>query len=180
MTDEPFATYATVPALAQRGVRLRAEESDDSAFLAGLYASTREEELRSLGWSAQQKAAFLDQQFRAQTMHYDRFYADAARGVILVHGVRAGRLYLLQGKHDLRIVDISLLPEYRAQGIGSALIRAVFDQAISTRSKVSIHVEIFNPARRLYERLGFVQAGDAGVYILMEWYGDEEHQLKTA
>lgn len=31
-------------------------------------------------------------------------------------------------------------------------------------------MEIYNPARRLYERLGFVQAGDRGVYLLMERY----------
>jgi ribosomal protein S18 acetylase RimI-like enzyme len=70
---------------------------------------------------------------------------------------------------DLRIVDIALLPEFRAQGLGSGLIEAVFAAARVTGSKVSIHVENFNPARRLYERLGFIEVGEHGVYRRMEW-----------
>jgi Phage Tail Collar Domain len=34
--------------------------------------------------------------------------------------------------------------------------------------KLSIHVEMNNPARRLYERLGFRPAGEHGVHVLME------------
>jgi hypothetical protein len=33
-------------------------------------------------------------------------------------------------------------------------------------------VETFNPARRLYDRLGFVPVRDDGLYILMEWKHD--------
>jgi hypothetical protein len=32
-----------------------------------------------------------------------------------------------------------------------------------------IHVEKFNPALRWYERLGFRQIEDKGVYLFMEW-----------
>ena len=34
-----------------------------------------------------------------------------------------------------------------------------------------IHVERFNPALRLYERLGFHPIADRGVYLFMEWQG---------
>ena len=34
---------------------------------------------------------------------------------------------------------------------------------------VRIHVERNNPALHLYERLGFRQIGDTGVYLLLEW-----------
>jgi hypothetical protein len=34
---------------------------------------------------------------------------------------------------------------------------------------VTIRVERFNPALRLYERLGFSVAEDKGVYLLLEW-----------
>ena len=33
---------------------------------------------------------------------------------------------------------------------------------------MTIHVERFNPALRLYERLGFSVAEDKGVYLLLE------------
>jgi RimJ/RimL family protein N-acetyltransferase len=34
---------------------------------------------------------------------------------------------------------------------------------------VSLHVEDDNPAKRLYERLGFVEVGEVTFYKLMHW-----------
>lgn len=34
---------------------------------------------------------------------------------------------------------------------------------------VQMHVERFNPAQRLYDRLGFHQIADKGIYLLLEW-----------
>jgi GNAT superfamily N-acetyltransferase len=149
-------------------VDLRRENPDDREFLARLYASTRWAELTNSGWSDERKIAFLQQQFAAQTLHYDRFYADAVRSIVTSRHRPIGCLYLLQMAGDLRIVDISLLPEFRGFGIGGALMRRVFLQAEQTGSKVSIHVESFNPARRLYARLGFAEKSSDDVYILME------------
>jgi hypothetical protein len=39
-----------------------------------------------------------------------------------------------------------------------------------------IHVERFNPALRLYERLGFRQIDDRGVYLFLEWRGDNSQR----
>ena len=39
----------------------------------------------------------------------------------------------------------------------------------STDLPVTIHVEVYNPAMRLYERLGFRPIEDRGPYRLMEW-----------
>jgi hypothetical protein len=36
------------------------------------------------------------------------------------------------------------------------------------RKRVTVHVEALNPARRLYDRLGFTVADDKGVYVLLE------------
>jgi len=149
------------------GLSLRSEEPGEREFLVLLIASTREEELLLTGWTSEQKAAFYVQQFHAQTMHYERFYPGLARNIVLVDGIPAGRLYLFRNATDLRIVDISLLPQQRGRGLGTALIHSVFDHADSNGLSVSLHVGIFNPARQLYERLGFQQAEDDGVYILM-------------
>jgi ribosomal protein S18 acetylase RimI-like enzyme len=148
---------------------LRTQTPGDNDFLARLYASTRSEELRHTGWTDSEKQTFLDQQFRAQTLHYENLYRGARRAIVLFEDKPAGRLYLFQMNNDLRIVDISLLSEYRGRGIGTALLRGILERAQATGSKVSIHVEIFNPAKRLYERLGFVPAAPEGVYLLMEW-----------
>jgi predicted GNAT family acetyltransferase len=42
------------------------------------------------------------------------------------------------------------------------------DEADASGRKLSIHVEMNNPARSLYDRLGFRQAGEQGIYVLME------------
>jgi ribosomal protein S18 acetylase RimI-like enzyme len=42
---------------------------------------------------------------------------------------------------------------------------------------LTIHVEVYNPAMRLYERLGFRPIEERGPYLLMEW---RPSQLNTA
>ena len=41
-------------------------------------------------------------------------------------------------------------------------------EADAAGKRVTIHVEPLNPARRLYDRLGFAVAEDQGVYVLLE------------
>jgi GNAT superfamily N-acetyltransferase len=141
----------------------------DQDTLLAIYASTREEELARTDWSAEQKSAFVAMQFQAQTAHYTANYPGAEFFLVLVAGEPAGRLYLHRRAGDLRIMDIALLPAHRGQGIGTAVLGALQAMAAAEGIGLSIHVETFNPARRLYERLGFRPAAEAGVYILMQW-----------
>ena len=48
-------------------------------------------------------------------------------------------------------------------------MRALQAEAAASRKPLRIHVERFNPALRLYERLGFRQVEDKGVYLFLEW-----------
>jgi GNAT superfamily N-acetyltransferase len=70
---------------------------------------------------------------------------------------------------ELRLIDIALMPKARNHGLGKALLMDLLDEGQATGLPVRIHVEQFNPAMRLYLRLGFVQIEDQGVYQLMEW-----------
>jgi ribosomal protein S18 acetylase RimI-like enzyme len=72
---------------------------------------------------------------------------------------------------EIRIMDIALLPEHRGVGIGTGLLRELQEEARAAGKSLSIHVEKFNPALRLYERLGFQPQEDKGVYLLMVWRG---------
>ena len=148
-------------------VSLRPVEPGDEHFLLRLYASTREDELAQLPWTDDQKAAFVAYQFAAQSAHYAQHYKGMTSDVILVGGEPAGRLLVARWAEEIRIVDITLLPEFRGAGRGSGLLTALMSEARAARKRLSIHVEIHNPAMSLYERLGFRPAGDAGVYLLM-------------
>jgi ribosomal protein S18 acetylase RimI-like enzyme len=109
-------------------------------------------------------------QFAAQHAHYQEHYAGAAFDVILCNGAPAGRLYVARWPAEIRIVDIALLPEFRNAGIGTRLLRDLLAEGAAAGKRVSIHVERFNPALRLYARLGFqVAADDGGVYLRLEW-----------
>lgn len=141
----------------------------DLPFLARLYASTRWNELAPAAWSDAEKAAFLDMQFRVQHAHYQQHYPAADWLVILRGGEPIGRLYIVRWPCEHRVIDVAFLPEHRGQGLGTALMRDLLDEAGSAGKAVSIHVEKNNPAMGLYRRLGFVTAEDKGVYDLLEW-----------
>ena len=151
-------------------VSLRPTTDADLDFLCRVYASTRTEELRATDWSEEQKAAFLRMQGEAQHRYYRESYAGASWDVVLVDGRPAGRLYLVEWESELRLIDIALLPEFRNAGAGSRLLRALMDRAAAAGKPLTIHVERFNPALRLYAQLGFVVAADdGGVYLRLEW-----------
>jgi ribosomal protein S18 acetylase RimI-like enzyme len=150
-------------------ITLRPIESDDLAFLYRVYAGTREEELALTGWDSAQREAFLTMQFTAQHRYYQEHYAGASFQIILADGQPAGRLYVDRWPREIRIVDIALLPAYRNAGIGTRLLRDLMAEAAQAGKLLSIHVEQFNPASRLYTRLGFVKTGESGVYNRMAW-----------
>jgi len=147
---------------------LRPVRPNDRDFLLRVYAATRDEELRVVDWSDEQKAAFVRQQFEAQDAYYREHYDPATFDVIEVDGEPVGRLYVARWEDEIRIVDVALLPEYRGRGIGTALLRELLAEAAEAGKRLSIHVELNNPARRLYERLGFAPVEERGVYVLME------------
>lgn len=152
---------------------LRPITPEDESFLASLYASTRAEELAQTNWSDEQKTMFCRMQFNAQTEDYRRNYSDASFQIIERGGVAVGRLLVLRSDEAVHVIDIALMPAHRGAGIGTKLLGELQDEAKAAGKKLSIYVERFNPARRLYDRLGFRQIEERGVYFLMEWSGKE-------
>ena len=150
-------------------ITLRPVEDDDMEFLYRVYASTREEELAQVDWDDEKKAAFLRMQFAAQHAYYTENYRHRQFQVILHDGQPAGRLFIDWRPDEIRIMDIALLPAHRRQGIGSYLLRSILDEGRRRGLPVTIHVESFNPAKRLYQRLGFRQIAESDVYQLMKW-----------
>jgi len=142
---------------------------DDEAFLYEVYTSTRLDELAVVDWDEAHTAALLHQQFTAQHQFYQERYTQTDFLIILRDAVPVGRLYVARWQDEIRIVDIALLPPYRNTGIGTAILRGILAEAAVAHQPVRIHVEKFNPALRLYERLGFAPIEDKGVYLFMEW-----------
>ena len=150
-------------------LRLRPIKPEDDSFLARVYASSRADELAVTGWSEAQKADFCRRQFDAQSEYYSANYPGASFQVIERDGEPVGRLYVARWENEIRIVDITVLPEYRGSGIGTRLLHDLQEEARAAGKSLSIHVERFNRALTLYQRLDFRQIEDKGVYLLMEW-----------
>ncbi|MEP6733797.1 MAG: GNAT family N-acetyltransferase [bacterium] len=147
---------------------LRPITDADLPFLYRVYALTRWEELAQTDWTDDQKQEFLRQQFLAQHEWWQKEYDATSFDIVVRVGVPIGRLYVARWERELRIVDIAILPEHRCGGVGTRLIERVIAEAERSGRAVRIHVEAFNRARFLYERLGFAQIEDKGVYLLME------------
>jgi ribosomal protein S18 acetylase RimI-like enzyme len=161
-------------------VALRPAEPEDQPFFLRVYAGTRADELAMLPWTDAQKADFAAAQFAAQSAHYEQHYTGMSAHVILVDGEAAGRLLVARWDEEIRIVDIALLPEFRGRGAGSSLLDDLMAEARDAGKRLSIHVEIHNPAMTLYRRLGFHPVGEHGVYLRMEWDPARSDQVKTA
>ena len=150
-------------------VSLRPITPADTSFLTCVYASSRAEELALTDWSDEQKEIFCRRQFDAQSAYYAATYPEASFQIIECDGEPIGRLYVARWEKQIRIVDITLLPEFRGAGIGTKLLRELQEEARSAGKSLTIHVERFNRALALYQRLGFQQIEDKGVYVLMRW-----------
>ncbi len=151
-------------------VRLRPTCKADRDFLLRVYGSVREAELALVPWTEEQKAAFVRQQFEAQDSYYREQFQTAQFQVIEFDGKPIGRLYLHNRDRALHILDISLLPEARNKGIGTFLLKQIFQKGREQGKCVTIYVEAFNPAKHLYERLGFQKKESTSpVYEFMEW-----------
>lgn len=147
---------------------LRVADETDLPFLQALYASTRADEMATTGWPAAHCEAFLAQQFKAQHDYYHEHYEDAHFLVITQGDTPIGRLYWYERSAEhINLMDIALLPHWRGQGLGSALLRSLAAWADTHGQLIELHVEPCNPARQLYRRLGFVVRGDNGVYLRM-------------
>ena len=141
----------------------------DEEFLFRLYAGTREEEVAQWGWPPAQQETFLRMQFKAKEHHYHSAYPGAERKLILADGQAVGHTVIAREPASISLVDIGVLPAYRNQGIGTRAIRGILDEAAATGAAVKLHVAPGNPARKLYERLGFAIVETGEMSLRMEW-----------
>ena len=103
-------------------IKLRPVGEKDNAFIETVYRSTREDELKLINWTEQQKWAFISMQSMAQLAEYKTKFPDAAFQVIIYEKKDAGRFYTWENENEIRLIDITLLPPFRGKGIGKFLL----------------------------------------------------------
>jgi ribosomal protein S18 acetylase RimI-like enzyme len=140
----------------------------DSEFRFQLYASTRTEEVSIFGWDERQQAAFMRMQFLAREQSYASAYPRKAVSLILCEDLPVGAMMVDRGEHEITLIDIALLPEFRSRGIGTSLIQDLINEAHTTNKPLQLQVAKGNRAAALYSRLGFARTGENKMYEQMK------------
>jgi GNAT superfamily N-acetyltransferase len=149
------------------GINLRPITEKDRQFLCKVYISSREEEIGIRDWEEKERTEFLQSQFNMQHTYYMKSYKNPSFDIVLLGNVPIGRLYVERNEKEIRIIDISLLKEYRGFGIGRELINCLIEESKNKNIELTLHVEYYNFAKQWYERIGFKQHEENGVYIFM-------------
>lgn len=151
-------------------LQLRPLTADDMPQVQSIYASSRGDDPLLALWPQDQLATFLQMQCRAQHQHYTQHYADAQFMLLELDDQLAGRLYWHWQPSELRLVEITILPEFRARGLATLLIQHLQAMASQRGLPLALQVACTNQrAMALYHRLGFVLGDTDGVFYDMQY-----------
>lgn len=139
---------ASTPIRAADLQRRSATEADIPALLALREATMRMHMLNS-------GVEVSPESMRARLLHGYRHAQ-----VLLREGRIVGLLKLDRSGEDYVVMQIQLAPELQGLGLGRALLQEYIAEARAAGRDVTLHVLKANPARGLYERLGFVVEGE--------------------
>jgi ribosomal protein S18 acetylase RimI-like enzyme len=152
----------------------------DEAFLLAVFASSRERELAALAGEPGLQAQFVRSQATIRRRAYADLYPGSALDVVLIDGVPAGSIEVDRSELGIRLIDIALLPGFRGRGVGGQLLGDLQAEAAARQVPVVLTVEVDNPARRLYDRVGFVTVTATERHLLMRWTPPSPAQANTA
>lgn len=151
-------------------ITLRPVAAADGAFILEVYASSRADELAVVPWSEDDKRHFVESQSRAQATDYERRFPASDHCVVVVDDVPVGRMWVGRSDDEIRLLDVTILPEHRGRGIGRVLVERLIEEAGASGAPLRHMVLKSNAdALRFYERLGFEVVEGSEMYVLMEW-----------
>lgn len=126
-------------------IRLRRASADDFSFLFSLHAATLKEYIdQTWGWDES-----------LQRARYRETFDPGDTQIITLQAEDIGMLAVEEREADIFLSLIEIDPEHQGHGIGTAIIRDLISDGIRRGKPVFLHVLKVNPAKDLYERLGF-------------------------
>ena len=127
-----------------QSINLHAASKDDEPFLLQLRKLTMTEHLERAAVPVDDEA------------HYQRIRSNFEDAKIICEGNRSiGLVKLSRMPDEWHVHQIQVMPSYQGRGIGKAVLTAVLKEAQHVGVPVTLSVLHGNPARRLYEELGF-------------------------
>ena len=126
-------------------IALRSAQSADVPFLLQLRHQTMD---RHLAASAVEMSE--EEHLRRVLLRFE------CAQIILVDGKPSGLLKVARDEKSWHLIQIQVVPHLQGSGLGSRLLREIAAEARDAGASVELDVLKVNPARSLYERLGFV------------------------
>lgn len=132
-----------------QALTFRAATEADVPFLLELRRQTMSEHLRLSGIEP------------SESERRERVLASfESAEIILLSGTPVGLLKVVRSPESWDLVQIQILPEKQGRGFGSTILKKLLADAVQARVSVTLSVLKANPARQLYERLGFRIVGE--------------------
>ncbi|AXF24805.1 GNAT family N-acetyltransferase [Burkholderia pyrrocinia] len=139
-------------------ISLRTASPADLPFLLALRRLTMTEHLQRVGAPTDDEA------------HDRRIRANFDDAMIVCEGADAiGLLKVTRFAGEWHIHQIQIHPARQGRGIGEAVLHELLTDAARENVPVSLSVLHGNPARRLYERLGFRVASETDTSASLVW-----------
>lgn len=91
---------------------------------------------------------------------------DQAKIVVLANQ-NVGLLKLDEKENRIEIVQIQIDPKFQKKGLGQQIIKEVIKNALAEKKELVLSVLKANPAKELYERLGFKIIGEDEFSFMM-------------
>ena len=156
-------------------LRLRPEMPEDRDFRFRLFCNSRLPEWDLVQLDPPVREGLMRMQFEAQTATYAQRFPQAAFDIIELDGQPIGRIVVNRTGGFVHIVDQAIVPELRRRGLGTAVMRALMDEAAAGGIPVRLKVaDVNDPSLRLYLRLGFRRIDEAPLYMELEWTAPEQ------
>jgi GNAT superfamily N-acetyltransferase len=140
-------------------LKLRPATSADRDFVESVYFETQRWLIERLfGWRGDD----------AERAKFSELYSEAESEIISIDGRDVGWMSVRTIDGALDLDAIYIIPAAQNRGIGTLLVRRTIERAKEAGVALRVSTAKINPARRLYERLGFVEIHESEFKIFME------------
>ncbi len=124
---------------------LRASKASDLAFCWPIYRDAMQPLAQGLvAWNE-----------AAQRRLIEQVIGHAGTSILQAEKVDSGWLQVEESQHVVQLKHLYLLPQMRNRGLGTAFLIWMKERADRKFKDLTLEVMTNNPARQLYERLGF-------------------------
>lgn len=139
-------------------IGFRPAMEEDYDFLYALHRATMKEYVnKTWGWDE-----------AAQETMFRKNYVPSGIQIITLAGTDIGMLSLQGSEEDIFLQVIEIQPTHQRQGLGATIIHKIIAEAAHQKKPVRLRVLKVNPAKGLYDRLGFSVIEETDTHFIMK------------